>query len=101
MAPSASPARNAARGANLTVLRGSRGVPERVTQRRTDALAPCLEGIAICDEAIASSERIAIALANRAPYAVQHEANRLRGVAERCRTELRRMAGVLDGGRAA
>lgn len=86
---------------SLTLVRGSRGVPEQVQIRRTDALAPCLEGIAACDAAIAAAQRITIALANGSSYAVQHEANRLRKQADACRAELRRMAGAIDGGQAA
>jgi hypothetical protein len=85
----------------LHVVPGSRGVPEVVTQRRTAALAPCLEGIAIADEAIAAAERIQMAAAAGSRHAVINEANRLAYRAIACREELRRLAGAVDGGKAA
>lgn len=78
------------------LLEGRRGVPERVTQRRTSALAPCLEGIALADEAIASAERIVLAAAAGSRQAVVNEAGRLAMRATDARTELRRMAGAIE-----
>jgi hypothetical protein len=81
---------------SLTLLRGSRGIPETVSMRTTTALAPCLEGIALADDAIAAAERIVLAAAAGSRQAVVNEAGRLAYRAADCRTELRRMAGAID-----
>lgn len=81
---------------NLTVLRGSRGRPETVALRTTSALAPCLEGIALADEAIATAERIVLAAAAGSRQAVINEAGRLAVRAADARLELRRMAGAIE-----
>ncbi|MHB8398418.1 MAG: hypothetical protein ACYDCI_05715 [Candidatus Limnocylindrales bacterium] len=98
MALRTAPAPIAPLRSNLALLRGRRGVPETVSMRRTDALAPALEGIALADDVIAAMERVHLAVATDAPMAALHEAGRLSFRAQRCRTELRRLAGVIDGG---
>lgn len=90
----------------LTVLLGSRGRPERVTVRTTDALAAPLEGVALADDAIACAERchlIAVALmsdfgpGDGRVRALLNEAGRLSGRASAARDEFRRMAGLIEG----
>lgn len=85
-------------------LRGSRGVPERIVLDVTDALAPCIEGVAFAQDVVASVERIVMAAAAGSRQAVVNEANRLgyRAVAER--NEFHKLARDIedpDGGRAA
>lgn len=82
--------------APLRVLAGSRGRPEQVTLRRTDALAAPLEGIALADEALAAAERMHMAGAAEAYGAVLNEAGRLACRAHSYRAEFRRLAGLLD-----
>jgi len=96
MASDATPSPRARRRPGFRVLEGSRGVPEQVTQRRTTALAPCLEGIALADEAIATAERILLAAAAGSRQAVINEAGRLAYRATDIRAELRRMAGAIE-----
>lgn len=81
---------------HLTVLEGSRGRPDMVSQRMTEAMAPILEGQAIAADAIAACERIAVALNSGAVTAAYHEAGRLSGRAIAARDELRRMAADLE-----
>ena len=83
----------------LTVIRGSRGVAEQVTLRRNVALEPALEGIAACDEAIASAGRIRLAIEAGSEMAALNEANRMTVRLTAARDELHRLAGVIDGPR--
>lgn len=80
----------------LRVLTGGRRGPAQVTQRTTDALAPILEGIALADEAIASAERIYMALGADRPDIALQEAGRLSVRAGLARCELRTMAGAIE-----
>lgn len=80
----------------LSLVVGRRGVPARVQMRQTAALAPCLEGIALADEAIAAAERIVLAAAAGSRQAVINEAGRLAHRAGDSRVELRRMAGAIE-----
>ena len=81
---------------HLTVLAGGRGVPEQVTQRRTDALAPVMEGIALANDAIACAERVYVALRADNPHAALHEVGRLSVRAVRSREEFRSMAASIE-----
>jgi hypothetical protein len=95
MAPVTTPVPAGSR-TSLRVIEGRRGVPERVSLRRTDALAAPLEGIALADDVIAACERMALAITTDAPMAALHEAGRLSCRAGAARTELRRLAGAID-----
>lgn len=101
MARNATDAPIARQRPSLTLLRGSRGVPETVTMRTTTALAPCLEGIALADEVLAGCNRVALALANGSDRLALAEIGRLGRRAGCARNELRRLAGVVDPRRAA
>lgn len=85
-------------------LAGSRGRPQRVVLDVTDALAPCIEGVAFAQDVIAGVERIVMAAAAGSRHAVVNEAGRLghRAIAER--DAFRRMAAEIEdpnGGSAA
>jgi len=85
-------------------LAGSRGVPTRLVLEVNDALAPCIEAIALCDEAVAAVARITTAAMAGSRMATVNEAHRLAHRALRYRAEFRRMAAAIedpDGGRAA
>lgn len=78
------------------VLAGRRGIPTRVVLDVTDALAPCIEGIALADEVEAGITRIGLAAAAGSRRAVINEANRLGFHAMAARAELRRMAAFIE-----
>lgn len=80
----------------LAASPGTRRDAERISQVVPDALAPCVEGIAMADEAIAASERIVMAALADAPMAVVHEAQRMATRLVSCREELRRLAGLIE-----
>lgn len=77
-------------------LRGSRGIPERVVLDVTDALAPCIEAVALCDDMVAGVARITAAAMAGSRMAVMNEANRLGYRALRFRSEFRRMAAAIE-----
>lgn len=87
----------------LQLIEGGRGRPPAVKQSRADALAPVLEAIAICDDAVTTASRIHDAvLALDIPSALAlHLAAGLAQRAGRSREEMRRLAGLLDGDPAA
>ena len=78
-------------------LAGSRGVPVRVVLEVNDALAPCLEGIALCDELVAGVARITTAAMAGSRMATVNEAHRLGFRALRYRAEFRRLAAEIEG----
>lgn len=73
-----------------------RGHAVTVTLRRTTALAPLLEGISLADEAIASADRIYNAALAGNRQLVVNEAGRLTVRARAARSELRRMAALVE-----
>lgn len=75
---------------------GRRGVPERIVLNVSDALAPCLEGVALADSVLSGVQRIALAAAAGSRMAVCNEANRLGHRATRARAELRAMAEFIE-----
>jgi hypothetical protein len=75
---------------------GSRGRAATITMRRSTAIAPLLEGIALAEDVIAGTERIQIAAAAGACALVVNEAGRLGYRATTARAELRRIAGDWD-----
>lgn len=75
---------------------GGRGHPLTITQRRTTAFAPYLEGIALADEVIAGAERIQTAVATGNRELAVNEAGRLGHRATVTRDELREMVGRLE-----
>lgn len=81
----------------LRSYRGTRGVPTRVLLDMTDALAPCLEGVALADEVAAGVARITSAAMAGSRHAVVNEANRLGHRALAYRAEFRRLAADIDG----
>lgn len=80
----------------LRLIQGSRGVPETVVLRTTAALEPALEGIAACDEALASAGRIRLAIEAGSEMAALNEANRMTVRLTAARQELLGMAGAID-----
>lgn len=76
---------------------GRRGVATRVVLDVNDALAPCVEGIALCDDAVAIANRIVMAAAAGSRQSVVNEAGRLGNRAIAYRAEFRRMAGWIEG----
>lgn len=79
-----------------TGLTGNRGRPTTVTMRRTTALAPCLEGVALCDETMTSAERIQTAAAVGSRQLVVQEAGRMGVRAAAYRERFREMAKATD-----
>lgn len=75
---------------------GRRGVPTRIALDVTEALAPCIEGIALADEIGAGVARIQMAAAAGSRQAVINEANRLGFHALQARAEFRRMAAFIE-----
>lgn len=71
---------------------GRRSDVVRVSLAIHDALAPCLEGIALTDDVEAGITRIRMAAAAGSRMAVINEANRLGFRALAARAELRRLA---------
>ena len=85
-------------------LNGSRGIPTRVVLEVNDALAPCLEGIALCDELVAGVARITAAAMAGSRMATTNEAHRLGFRALRYRAEFQALARAIEdpeGGTAA
>ncbi len=78
------------------VSRGRRGIPTRIALDMNDALAPCLEGIALADTVAAAVTRIAMAATAGSRMAVINEANRLAFRAIAARAELRRLAAFIE-----
>ena len=78
-------------------LAGSRGVPARIVLEVNDALAPCLEGIALCDDMVAGVARITTAAMAGSRMAAVNEAHRLGYRALRYRAEFRAMAAGIEG----
>ena len=76
---------------------GRRGVPTRVVLDMTDALAPCAEGVALCDDVVAGVARITSALTAGSRMAALNESNRLGHRALAYRAEFRRLAGEIEG----
>lgn len=72
-------------------------MPTRVLLDMTDALAPCLEGVALADEVAAGVARITSAAMAGSRHAVVNEANRLGHRALAYRAEFRRLAADIDG----
>lgn len=64
--------------------------------RRTTAIAPLLEGIALADDVLVGAERIQVAAATGNRALVVNEAGRLGLRASAARAEFRRMAGELE-----
>ncbi len=83
--------------AGRAVSRGQRGVPTRVVLDMTDALAPCIEGIALTDDVTAGVARITTAAMAGSRMAVLNEAQRLGYRALAYRAEFRRLAAEIEG----
>lgn len=79
------------------VLRGRRGIATRVLLDMTDALEPCLEGVALTDEVAAGVARITTAAMAGSRHAVINEAHRMGYRALRYRAEFRRIAAEIEG----
>lgn len=79
------------------VSRGRRGIPTRIALDMTDALAPCIEGVALTDDIAAGVARITTAAMAGSRHAVLNEAQRLGYRALRYRAEFRRMAAYIEG----
>lgn len=80
-----------------TVLGGRRGIPTRIALDMTEALAPCIEGVALTDDVAAGVARIVTAATAGSRHAVINEANRLGHRALAYRAEFRRMAAFIEG----
>lgn len=79
-----------------TATRNGRGHPLTVTMRRTTALAPILEGIALADETICGADRIYTAAVTGSRQQVINEAAQVTRKAQGYRTRFREMAGGLE-----
>lgn len=79
------------------VLGGRRGIPTRIALDMTEALAPCIEGVALTDDVAAGVTRIVTAATAGSRHAVINEANRLGHRALAYRAEFRRMAAFIEG----
>ncbi len=82
--------------ASRAVVGGRRGIPTRIALDMNDALAPCLEGIALADTVAAAVTRIAMAATAGSRMAVLNEANRLGHRALAARAEFRRLAAFIE-----
>lgn len=76
---------------------GVRSDSARVVLLVNDALAPCVEGQALCQEVDAGVRRLTTAAMAGSRLAVINEANRLGHRAARYRAEFARMAGDIEG----
>ncbi len=72
-------------------------MPTRIALDVNEALAPCLEGIALCDELVAGVARITTAAMAGSRMATTNEAHRLGYRALRFRAEFRRLAAAIEG----
>lgn len=84
-------------GAPRAVSRGRRGIATRIALDMNDALAPCVEGQALCMEVDAGVRRLTAAAMAGSRYAVVNEAGRLAHRAARYRQEFGRMAREIEG----
>ena len=84
-------------GAARAVSQGRRGIPTRIALDVTDALAPCVEGQALCMEVDAGVRRLTTAAMAGSRLAVISEAQRLGFRAARYRAEFGRMARDIEG----
>lgn len=76
---------------------GRRGVATRVILDMNDALAPTVEGVALCDEVASGVARITTAAMAGSRHAVINEANRLGHRALQYRHEFRSLAEAIEG----
>lgn len=78
-------------------LPGVRSDSARIVLPVNDALAPCVEGQALCMEVDAGVRRLTTAAMAGSRYAVLNEAGRLAHRAARYRSEFARMAAAIEG----
>lgn len=76
---------------------GRRSDVERIVLAVNDALAPCVEGQAFCDDVAAAVQRLTTAAMAGSRHAVMNETGRLAMRAQRYRVEFRRMAADIEG----
>lgn len=83
--------------ARSRAVSGRRSDVTRVSLAVNDALAPCAEGVAFCDELDAGVTRIVEFAARGSRMGVVNEANRLGHRATEYRAEFRRLAADIEG----